>query len=78
MLALSDFFLGWKNSTLTPIQKCPILAPSRLNPRGWVRIGNFHNDGISADREAFAREQGCERVASDTLKSAQPTVHAVA
>jgi hypothetical protein len=33
-------------------------------PRGWVRTGDFRNDGIPADREAFAREHGCERVAS--------------
>jgi hypothetical protein len=43
------------------------LKDSTTNPRGWVCIGDFRDDGIPADREAQGRGHGCKRRASDTL-----------
>lgn len=60
-----DFFLVSGKTLLTQVRKCPILAASRINPRGWVCIWDFRDDENPADREAEGRWHGCERLASD-------------
>jgi hypothetical protein len=53
-----------KKSALTPSEKCPILAPSRIYPRGWGRTWDFCDDSNPADHEARLRMHGCKRRAS--------------
>lgn len=49
------------------------LTDSRIDPRGWVCIWDFRDDGNSADREALGRSHGCKRRASDLSTSARPS-----